>query len=344
MTDLRELFTSGTPLLDVRAPVEFSKGAFPHATNIPILNDEQRHQVGVCYQEHGPEAAETLGFELVEHDKLKLINDWQSFIARHPDARLYCFRGGKRSQIAAQWLVEAGTPIERISGGYKRLRSFLLDQINKPPPIVLLSGRTGVGKTLLLPKVQNAIDLEALANHRGSAFGKQRTAQPAQIDFENQLAIEFLKVDGFAVLEDESRLIGKINIPPPVQEAMKRAPIYVLEDSLENRVARIYDEYVASPLKEIGEAELRQQLHDALSAIQRRLGGVRYEALTNMLDLAFDQQDATYHKRWIETLLTDYYDPMYDYQLDKKRDRVLKTLSWTELAEQQVLDLRPDGS
>ena len=241
------------------------------------------------------------------------------------------------------WFRRAGKKIVRFVGGYKRLRNFLLDQLNNPPKVILISGRTGVGKTELLPQVINAVDLEGLANHRGSAFGGRLTEQPAQIDFENQLAIEFLRHEDYVVLEDESRLIGRINVPLTVQEAMKRAPIYLLEDTLENRVSRILEEYVRVPLQILQEEELKQQLAKSLSAIQKRLGGVRYQALAQLLDRAFSSNDVDAHSEWIITLLTDYYDPMYDYQLNRKRDRIVQTITWSDVQDQTLLDFGPNG-
>ena len=126
---MKKLFLDNIPLIDVRAEVEFSQGAFPSARNFPILNDEERRLVGICYKEDGPEAAEAYGFELVSGaSREKRINQWLAFIKENPTAQLYCFRGGKRSQIATQWLSDAGKDVNRIAGGYKSLRRFLLNQ------------------------------------------------------------------------------------------------------------------------------------------------------------------------------------------------------------------------
>lgn len=340
MTEFAEIFLSERPLLDVRAPIEFNKGAFPTATNLPILDDEQRHLVGICYQEQGPEAAEQLGHQLVDRDATIAL--WQEYFAANPDALLYCFRGGKRSQLATEWLKAAGINVERITGGYKALRTFLLQQIDQAPPVILLSGKTGVGKTELLPHVKNTVDLEGLANHRGSAFGGQSSPQPSQTSFENSLAIDFLRHKEYVVLEDESRLIGRIHIPPAIQESMKAAPICLLEDSLENRVARIHAEYVMEPLKDMNLEQLEASLLDSLNAIQRRLGGARHKELVGILNSAIESQkhgDAEQHKAWIEALLVDYYDPMYDYQLSKKSERIQHRVNWRDVGDQQ-LDFR----
>lgn len=346
--DFAELFRSDTPLLDVRAPIEFAKGAFPSASNLPILDDEQRHLVGVCYQENGPDAAEALGYELIGPHKDDRVEAWQHFIQAHPTSLLYCFRGGQRSQITEQWLAAAGTPIRRVPGGYKALRQFLLSAFDQLPKITIISGKTGVGKTELLYRFKNAVDLEGLANHRGSAFGKTRTDQPSQIDFENSLAINLLKQMGPIALEDESRLIGRVSLPIPLQEAMKRAPILLLEDKLENRVQRILREYVVNQLKEMSEpnplTQLETEFTAALSAIQKRLGGDRYAQASRLMSNAFSAHqkgDVQAHISWIELLLVNYYDPMYEYQLAKKLNRVKLTVDWECLPEQTSLDLGP---
>ena len=348
--DFAELFCTDTPLLDVRAPVEFAKGAFPNAINLPILDDEQRHLVGVCYKEKGPKAAEALGYELVGPIKSERIAGWQQFIAEHPRALLYCFRGGQRSQITEQWLAEAGTNIPRIPGGYKALRQFLLAKFEDLPPCTIISGKTGVGKTDLLNRFDNAVDLEGLANHRGSAFGRTRTEQPAQIDFENHLAIKLLKQPGSIVLEDESRLIGRISLPITLQAEMKRAPILLLKDTVKNRVQRILNEYVINQLAEMPQADglsrLESEFMSAISAIQKRLGGDRYQQVKGLMKDAFAAHrtgDAAAHSEWIEELLVNYYDPMYEYQLEKKQGRIKQIVDWQNLPEQSILDFGSKG-
>jgi len=344
--DFAEIFRSDTPLLDVRAPIEFAKGAFPGASNLPILDDEQRHLVGLCYQEKGAAAAEILGYELVGPLKNDRIQAWQHFIQAHPTALLYCFRGGQRSLITEQWLAAAGTKISRVPGGYKALRQFLLSAFDQLPKLTIISGKTGVGKTELLHRFKNAVDLEGLANHRGSAFGKTRTDQPGQIDFENSLAIKLLKQPRAIALEDESRLIGRVSLPIPLQDAMKRAPILLLDDKIENRVQRILREYVINQLEVMPEPDALVQLEieftAALSAIQKRLGGDRYQQASRLMSIAFKSHqkgDVQAHSSWIELLLVNYYDPMYEYQLAKKLDRVKLTVDWEHLPEEALLDL-----
>jgi tRNA 2-selenouridine synthase len=339
-----ELFLNDIPLMDVRAPVEFGQGAFPGAANLPLLNDDERHQIGLRYAEQGQEHAVALGYELVSHDiKTRRVEDWAGFIEQHPGGALYCFRGGMRSKIVQQWIYEAtGVAYPRIEGGYKALRRFLLNEFEvtarQIQPLVV-GGRTGVGKTLLLNRVRQSVDLEGLYHHRGSAFGNRLTPQPSQIDIENALAIALLKlhhrnIDRLLV-EDEARNIGSRSIPEPLYDVLQQAPLLLLEAELDQRVDIVFQEYITDALAEyqshLGEdegfARWAEELEMSLDKIQRRLGGARHKVLKAVMQSALRTQrssgDATQHREWIRTLLENYYDPMYDYQLGKKSERVV---------------------
>ena len=335
--ELQAILVADTPLIDVRAEVEFESGAFPSATNLPILNNSERERVGTCYKNEGPDAAENLGHELVSGGtRDSRVQNWCKFIDNNPSAQIYCYRGGLRSTLAQQWLKDLGYQIPKIKGGYKALRRSLLDVFDNLPELIVVAGKTGTGKTEFLAKVTNKVDLEHRANHRGSAFGKQLTDQPAQVDFENSVALDFLRLSAQNVLiEDESRLIGRINLPLPLQKAMSQSKIILLEDSLENRVARINREYLVEQFdaiaiktgsQENAHKELEQLFMDSLGAIKKRLGPERYEKLSGLMTLGFEAQrqgDCNEHNHWIQLLLEDYYDPMYEYQLSKKLSRII---------------------
>ncbi len=334
----KQLFLTNTPMLDVRAPVEFRKGSFPSATNIPVLNDDERHDVGVCYKLEGPAAATELGHRLVTGaNRQAKLDSWTQFVRANADTHLFCFRGGQRSRIACQWLAEAGIDVPRIEGGYKAMRAYLLAQFDSLPPILIVSGYTGVGKTDLIEHLASSIDLEGLANHRGSAFGQRVAGQPSQIDFENALAIELLKrqqpgAHGI-VLEDEGRLIGRIQIPVPVKRAMDNAPVVVLQEQTGDRVARIHRDYILGQFAELQQHDpvsaldlLAAQLLTATDGIRKRLGGTRHTAVRAAVEDALAHHrcgDLDQHRIWIEMLLRDYYDPMYAYQLAGKKDRIV---------------------
>ncbi|WP_295801650.1 tRNA 2-selenouridine(34) synthase MnmH [uncultured Microbulbifer sp.] len=339
----REIFLRDLPLIDTRAPVEFNKGSFPNAINLPLMTDIERQKVGTCYKQKGQQAAIALGHELVSGQvKQARIDAWAKFAGAHPDGYLFCFRGGLRSQISQQWLTEAGVDYPRISGGYKAMRTFLIEEIEtavRDCQFTLVGGMTGTGKTEVLMQLDNAVDLEGHANHRGSSFGKRATPQPPQIAFENALAIDFLKrraagQDHF-VLEDESRLIGRCSVPLPLHQGMATYPLVWLDDTLEGRVERILKDYVidlcAEFVLEHGTEEGPQvfagALRQNLANITKRLGGARYQQLDAIMQEALQRQlaDGTVdrHRDWISALLRDYYDPMYKHQLDKKAGRIV---------------------
>jgi tRNA 2-selenouridine synthase len=231
------------------------------------------------------------------------------------------------------------------------MRNYLISVFDRLPPMTIISGKTGVGKTQLIHQIEHSLDLEGYANHRGSAFGQRVTPQPAQVSFENQVAIALLKsapagaAGSTLAVEDEGRMIGRLNLPIPLHTAMKNAPIVLLEDSLENRVHRIYQEYVVDQLLAIsgtnvpstqgGLADieyLRDKYLAAMSAIKKRLGGVSFDKITSVMSHAFSLHVKGHedlleqaHKDWIGQLLTLYYDPMYEYQINLKRDRIVES-------------------
>ena len=321
--DYAALLKASRPLIDVRAPAEFARGALPGAVNLPILTDDERTAVGKAYKNDGREAAVALGHRLVQGGaKHERIAAWRDCAARHPLAAIYCWRGGIRSELAQRWLGEGGVALPRVAGGFKALRQFCLNVLegSAARPFVVVGGRTGSGKTEVVQAVANHIDLEALANHRGSSFGAHLTPQPPPVGFENALAVALLKLDANApvAVEDESRAIGRLAIPASVYDAMQRAPIIVLEVDRATRIDNIHREYVVQA------GYPRQRLLAALGRIQRRLGGTRHQHIAALMAAAFNQASAELHRQWIGCLLDWYYDPMYDYQLARKEQRIVR--------------------
>lgn len=343
ITDLPQLFLNDIPMLDVRAPVEFSGGAFPVSSNIPLLNDDERHQIGICYKENGQQAAIALGHQLVSGAvRDARMAAWSRWVADHPNGVLYCFRGGLRSQTVQQWLDQAGVAVPLVSGGYKAMRRFLLEESERlihSLPLVIVCGRTGTGKTRVIEALPNSIDLEGIAHHRGSAFGRRPGGQPSQIDFENRLAVALLKqsLPGHTqiVLEDESRLIGRCHLPLSLQERIKDGARVLIDESLDSRVDVTLEDYVLAPLAEYQQhfgdesalSQLGEELLAGLDRIQKRLGGTRHrelrELLVQALQLQADHGNCEAHRHWIAPLLRDYYDPMYDYMLQQRHGPIL---------------------
>ena len=353
-----QLFLENRPLIDTRAPIEFQRGSFPAAVNIPLMTDDEREQVGICYKEQGEQAAVALGHELVSGNaKEKRIAAWTEQVQRHQNAALFCFRGGLRSQTVQGWLAANGYQVPVVNGGYKALRSYLLTTLEEclsELNLTVVGGRTGVAKTALLNQAYDrlrlpVVDLEGLAHHRGSAFGKRAEPQPTQINFENRIAIELLKLrkggHEQVIMEDESRLIGRCALPLTLQEKLRAAPLVLLDASLEDRVHHSWENYILSNYREqvtlcnsdeAAFTAFADSLRLSLENIRKRLGGVRHQELSAALEaalVAHQQGNPEPHKEWIEVLLRDYYDPMYDYQLKSKQRNVAFRGSFNEALE-----------
>ena len=343
--DYRQLFLDNVPLLDLRAPVEFTKGAFNNAINLPLMNDDERRKVGIMYKEEGQDAAITLGNNLVSGDiKKARIKAWKAFAAENPQGYLYCFRGGLRSKTSQNWLAENGIDYPLVKGGYKAMRRFLIDEterIAKTHNFIVIGGRTGNGKTLLIHDLVPKVDLESLANHRGSSFGRSiDDHQPSQINFENALAVALIKAETIhsrsIFIEDESARIGRVSIPKELVTKMSESPMVLVEQDFKSRIDNILKDYVTDLLAqhitafgEEGFDRFSAFLQGGLSRIKKRLGGANYSETNTLLQTALDHQlknqDETLHRRWIEKLLITYYDPMYDYQISKKEQPIIFT-------------------
>ncbi len=348
--DYHSLILNGAPLIDVRAPIEFSTGHLPASYNFPILSDEERVAVGTCYKQKGRDKAVELGHQLVSgNNRSDKIEAWQQFYSDHPNAVIYCARGGMRSKLSQSWLKEIGIDLPRVHLGYKGLRNYLLSVLDNVDqhPMLIVSGDTGTGKTELLQNFDAMIDLEGLANHHGSAFGKNITEQPAQATFENALAVNYVQKNDLPVwlLEDESRNIGKVHLPESLYIAMSKAPIVVVEEPLDNRLHRISQLYFIEMSEkyrnaygdELGWDKYCDYLKQGLFALRKRLGLGRFAVLQQILEDALVEQLSTgkidLHLDWLSILLTEYYDPMYQYQLNKKKDRMIFSSDYQSVSD-----------
>ncbi|WP_075881611.1 tRNA 2-selenouridine(34) synthase MnmH [Halomonas massiliensis] len=328
------LISAQTPLIDVRAPVEFAQGALPGAVNLPLMNDDERHQVGIAYKAQGQAAAIALGERLVSGAvKAARVNAWRDYVAQHPDAVIYCFRGGLRSQIAQAWLAEAGVTRPRIDGGWKALRQALTARIDTAAeqPMLIIGGLTGCAKTVLINRLESGVDLEGFARHKGSAFGRMPEPPPSQIDFEHTLAKRLLTLSGPLVVEDESRQVGSVNVPLAFWHAMEKAPRMRIEMPLDWRLAQLIQDYIIdlerAYAQRLGPGEgwqrMQTQLENSLLRLKKRLGDARLQRLQRMQALAFaahERGDRQAHEAWLAPLLTEYYDPLYRYHLKRQQE------------------------
>ena len=334
-------------LLDVRAPVEVLRSGIPGALSMPILEDDERHAVGQCYHDHGNEAAVALGVELTEPHREARVAGWREAVAasERPTA-FVCWRGGQRSGIATEWL---GDPeVSRVKGGTKALRQYLMTSLDSQfarTETLVISGLTGCGKTDFLKRLEKIVppeilplDLEGLANHRGSAFGGFPAGQPAQQTFENSLAAAVhLGAPRVTLVEDEARFVGHVEVPKIVFDRVQESPVIILETSQEDRVARIVHEYVLEPTGRSSRAVVRQELEENLKKLAKRLGGSHLKECLKGLAWADDEErwltiDA--HTPWVDGLLRHYYDKLYNRAVARLarpvafRGRAEEALAW----------------
>lgn len=352
INNYRQLLLDDIPMIDVRAPVEFVNGALPSSINLPLMSDDERHQVGLRYKNNGQQSAIELGHQLVHGEiKQQRLQAWQDFMQANPNGVLYCARGDLRSQLTQEWLAEAGVECPKVEGGYKSLRGFLYEYLMDycaNNMFTIVSGMTGTGKTEIIKTMPTGLDLEGAANHKGSSFGRPLDKQPAQIDFENRIAIDLLKVEdrhprSMVVLEDESRNIGARHIPHYFADRMAQSQFVVIDMDFEERLERLWQEYVVERyLKTMayfgarGEQEFARYLRESLLRVQKRLGGQRTRELQASMDASLKvqhQDNFAGHRHWLTIITKEYYDPMYSYQLEKKKELVVFRGSREEVVE-----------
>lgn len=360
LEDFRALFLSGRPILDVRAPIEFYEGSLPNSVNGPILDDSERALVGTVYKQQGNAAAVALGQSLVSGENREAkLQFWERQIHLEPSTVLTCFRGGQRSRIAQAWLAERNCFVPRLRGGTKLARTFLMGEINRfsqKYDFVLISGPTGSGKTHFLNDCRSfaaTIDLEDLAHHKGSAFGKEDRPQPTQIDFENRMAQDLLRAEEklltsakIFLVEDESRMIGSCVQPLEFFEKLRASPVIWLELSLDERVENIFHDYVtATPLgvrDEEGALRIFARYKEALRRIERKLGGLKKAEILADLESSerdfFARGELESQKIWIKKMLVHYYDPLYFSSLEKRNPAILFRGSRQD-ARQKLLEI-----
>jgi tRNA 2-selenouridine synthase len=292
-------------LIDARTPLEYAEDHLPGAVNVPLLSNEERVEIGTLYKQQGPHAARIRGLELTAHRFPAMVAAATAAANGRP-ILVYCWRGGLRSKTLATLLALTGYAVVQLTGGYKAFRQQVMDDFaafRPPAPLVVLHGMTGIGKTTFLHRLDPArytvIDLEGLAQHRGSAFGQLGLVQDlSQRRFDTLLWDAFRKAPGDRpiVLEGESRRIGRITLPGNLYDVMRDGIKIWCTASLETRVARLIEEY--------GREEYRQGMREALERIRKKLGGDRFTEICGYLE------------RWempefMGSLMENYYDRLY---------------------------------
>lgn len=238
------------PIVDVRSPAEFLQGHIPNAFNIPIFDNEERAIIGTLYKQLGKEKAVESGLEIVGPKMAFFVSESKK-IAIDKQIHVHCWRGGMRSSSFSWLLQTASLQPKLLKGGYKSYRNFVLNYLkNIQLKVIILGGNTGSGKTYILSKLtklnQQVIDLENLANHKGSVFGSLgQLPQPTNEQFENNLVHQLMKFDHSKPIwiEAESRLIGNISIPLGLWNNMKNGFRINIEIPILHRAARLAQEY-----------------------------------------------------------------------------------------------------
>lgn len=306
--------------MDVRSPAEFHQGHIPGAISFPLFSNEERAQVGTCYKQQGRDAAVELGLTIVGPKLARFVMRAKG-LAPDRQLRIHCWRGGMRSGSMA-WLMEtAGFQVAVLVQGYKGFRQWVRTTLACPKPILTLGGMTGTGKTDILQALADQgeaiLDLEALANHRGSSYGNLGLPpQPSTEHFENLLAMQWsvLKEDRPIWVEAESRMVGTCRIPDELFAQMMTAPVLQVERSRQERIALLLEGY--------GKID-RTELIAATERLRKRLGGERTRSAIESI-----QQDNL--AAAIEIVL-DYYDKTYHYDLQKRQVQIC-TIEVTHLS------------
>ncbi len=310
-------------VLDVRSPGEYTHAHIPGAISLPLFTDEERKIIGTAYKQESKEKAIKIGLKYFGGKMVKMVDSVDELTNNDSTEKktilVHCWRGGMRSAGVA-WLLDLyGFKVYTLVGGYKAYRNWVLKQFEIPYPIVIIGGYTGSGKTEVLKELANKgssmIDLEGLAHHKGSAFGRLgQLPQPTQEQFENKLAKDLLKYNQFRqscekqqgdrildddfksvlFLEDESQRIGDVNIPTVFFKQMRDTKVFFLDIPFDQRLAFITSNY--------GQFE-KEKLVNAIIRIKKKLGGLETKTAIN----ALVEDDISSCFR----VLLHYYDKLY---------------------------------
>lgn len=292
-------------IVDVRSEGEYLEATIPGALNLPLLNNEERAQIGTTYTQLSPALAREEGLQIIGPKLPGLVKQTEEWLNRGPLV-LFCWRGGMRSKAFATVLDLMGVPVYRLQGGYKAYRKRIIEFFERDLSfeVVVLRGNTGVGKTEILTQLRKdgypAIDLEKLANNRGSVFGDLGLgAPPSQKNFEASLYEELKRLSSpYIVVECESKRIGRVTLPAKFYQAMQQGTQILIYDSIPQRVNRLLKEYTEIP-------DAIPLIRAALQRLTKTLGHKKVEEYNALLD-------AEGLAEFTENML-GYYDELYGY-------------------------------
>ena len=302
-------------VVDVRSPIEFEKECIPGAINVPLLSDSERETIGIVYKQEGEFKARKLALKVVAPKIPDIVNRIIELKRDNHTLVVHCWRGGMRSEAVVSFLSLMGVDCWRLSGGYKAWRRTLLDKFEKDDYLfktVVLDGLTGVGKTEVLSELERlgmaVLDLEKLANHRGSVFGGLGLCeQPSQKNFDASIWRELASKDGdlFLFMEAESKKLGKLSLPDFLYNRIQNGKKVLLTSALEDRVIRIQKEY---------------KLHEHVDELLKVLNSATTFKVRLSKEKVAQLSDYLSHgecEKFISVMLRDYYDPLYSRHIDR---------------------------
>ncbi|MBN1950827.1 MAG: tRNA 2-selenouridine(34) synthase MnmH [Bacteroidales bacterium] len=309
----------GVPIIDVRSPGEHEKGHIPGAKNIPLFTNEERAEVGTMYVQISREDALELAYKFV-NPKLDWFGEESLKVAPEKVVAVHCWRGGMRSRSFAEHLDARGfSQVYLLQGGYKAYRNFMLDYFESPFRLRILGGYTGSGKTYILKELQEmgeqVVDLEGVANHKGSVFGGfGEASQPTVEQYENNLLAAFWPLDLNVPiwLEDESHRIGKVTMPLALYRKIREQRLYFIDVPKELRAKHLVGEYAVHE---------KEDLARAINSIHKRLGGQ-----STMLALEHLEKNEFFE---VAMLTLQFYDKAYHKGMSKRDQEKVFSLELT---------------
>jgi tRNA 2-selenouridine synthase len=295
-------------IVDVRSPGEYAKGHIAGAVNIPLFSNDERAEIGTLYKALGKERAIHKGLDVMGTKLTAFVEAFAPY--KGAPLLIYCARGGMRSQAVVGLLASLGFRATQLPGGYKAFRNHTLAALEQglPPRLIVIHGQTGVGKTLILRRLDNPLDLEDCAQHRSSVFGAIGLEPRTQQQFDAELLAALGRLD-FARpvwVEGESRKIGDVTMPDALRSRMSESPCVLVTASLETRIGRIVAEYGGEAHAPLAEWEA------ALGSLAMPLGRTRVEGMIARLR-------AGAVREVVRELLLDYYDPRYQHSMRNYR-------------------------
>lgn len=346
--NVSELYdVSGRILIDVRSPSEFREGSIPGAVNIPLFTDAERAQIGTVYKQESPAAARRLAMLTVSPKIPQLVEQMEPLLELG-ELVIFCWRGGMRSFAACTFMDLLKYPVRRLRGGYRAYRQMVIDRLQEinvlPSPLIVLHGLTGVGKSRILLMMKErghqVLDLEKMANHRGSVFGSIGLGEPNNQKTFDAFLWEFLRTlddERPIFMEAESRRIGRAVMPTWLDRDKHAGVPVLIEASLATRVDRLMEDYLPEQ-----DVRVQEALEEALITIQKRIRRDDFQTLKEMLE-------AGQYRAFCAAMLESYYDPKYLHSLKEYREKLLTidaddldraVLRLEVLADQVMRDVR----